>query len=839
MQPVLLVLENNINVGSSLSKNGKNLLFVSKIESLYVPGETKNNLLSLTINKKEKIFENIGTPTNPKININVSNQHNTQLIVVEVIKKTGPAELHLDNKTLKLFGEKIDVKPILSWNNKNLLNEKKISKEEVKKIFEDAEIKKPVLPELHYLNIKRNKDSVNKELEEKKNKAVKVKQINLVDKPYVEKTDVKIYLDPGQVEIDDITPVNKEKFFKPDYIINEDKNSKKHTFNYLLPYKEVKGKRLGFVEIFKKEQKLKQLLENNIAVRVEALSKLYEKSRNSINVLVDNKNKILEIKHVGYEPIFHVYEGIVTGYPVVSDDTVSITLETEQNNKKYLKRIVLSSKDASVVSEEILSEYEVSPIKDRIEQEMYFSAPSITKRYNLVVNSKEKTIRIIDVIEKKVYNISLNKNEILTYQPYFIKDVLIVNTAKYADLNESTGQTGYEYFTRTYAPPAFELSTTKANTIIEQFQYLSKSRLQQEEEPEEGDTGDGNVEPIPFLFTIGHNYQGAYLALINENIPNPPQPMRRIEPLGAGLPNDQAVGTVINPPPNYLNPPVTPPVPDDIANPCYTPTPTPTPSITPSVTPTQAPITLVTTNNQNVFLPTTEAQLTVTQTVTTFNLIFDAFRSVSLQNVFDVSNFANCYLSAYNFNNTSIDINPFFITTTAVVSTNINTFYTINYANTGSLIIYVNALTAAPPPTSTPTNTPTPSFTPTPSITPNTPTPTVTRTPTKTPTPTPSVTPVYSYLLNSISGTLSSVTYNFYVDRPNTFVCNKQISLNSNFSPLVDSSADFCSINPSVFVQNEPLSSGTVYYFRIVVFWAGGNTSTNILSAVASPSFSG
>ena len=112
-------------------------------------------------------------------------------------------------------------------------------------------------------------------------------------------------------------------------------------------------------------------------------------------------------------------------------------------------------------------------------------------------------------------------------------------------------------------------------------------------------------------------------------------------------------------------------------------------------------------------------------------MILDAFRSVSLLNLYDVSNFFNCYLSAYNFVNTSIDVNPVYITTTGVVSTNISTFYTINYANTGSLIVYINALTAAPLPTPTPSITPT--TTPTPTVTPTitlgitaTPTPTVT-----------------------------------------------------------------------------------------------------------------
>lgn len=168
------------------------------------------------------------------------------------------------------------------------------------------------------------------------------------------------------------------------------------------------------------------------------------------------------------------------------------------------------------------------------------------------------------------------------------------------------------------------------------------------------------------------------------------------------------------------------------------PDPTPTPTITPSPTPTTAPITYVDTNNQNVNISAIQTQITVLQTVTSFNLIIDISRSISLQNVYDIGNFFNCYLSAYNFVNTTMNPNPVYITNTGIVSTNIDTFYTIYYVNTGSLILYVNSLTAAPTPT--PTNTPTNTQTPTHSLTPS-PTPTLTETPTVTPTSTPTLTP--------------------------------------------------------------------------------------------------
>lgn len=182
--------------------------------------------------------------------------------------------------------------------------------------------------------------------------------------------------------------------------------------------------------------------------------------------------------------------------------------------------------------------------------------------------------------------------------------------------------------------------------------------------------------------------------------------------------------------------------PTQTPTPTETATPTPTPSITPS--PTLYPIVNVTTNGQVVNASYPVFNITVDETVSNFNLVFDAFRSMSIQNNFDLSNINNCNISAYNFNNVTVTVNPIFITNSTIVSTNDNDFYTIAYYNTGSLLLNVAAFESRPTPTPTrsPTPTRTPTITPTPSRT-ATQTPTPTRTPTKTPTPsvTASVTP--------------------------------------------------------------------------------------------------
>jgi hypothetical protein len=175
----------------------------------------------------------------------------------------------------------------------------------------------------------------------------------------------------------------------------------------------------------------------------------------------------------------------------------------------------------------------------------------------------------------------------------------------------------------------------------------------------------------------------------------------------------------------------------------------------------------VNSDNANLTLPGNADQFnfTINQAVTSFNLEIVGFGTFSLLNNYDVNNFGNCYLSAYNLNNFYITYNPVYVTASESLCSN-GQLFTIYYSNTGSAIFSITKSdTVEPVPTPTPSVTPTrtPTLTPTvtptmtrtpapsntPSITPTlTPTTTVTRTPTVTPTTTvtrtPTVTPTAS-----------------------------------------------------------------------------------------------
>jgi len=165
-------------------------------------------------------------------------------------------------------------------------------------------------------------------------------------------------------------------------------------------------------------------------------------------------------------------------------------------------------------------------------------------------------------------------------------------------------------------------------------------------------------------------------------------------------------------------------------------------------------ITLDLQGNASVF------EFTVGNAVSSFNINIVGFGSFSLLNNYDVNNFNNCYLSAFNFNNFSITFNPVFVTASESLCSN-GQLFTIYYTNTGSALFTIfksNTVEPAPTPTPsvTPSTTPAPAISPTPTVTPTisitptrTPTPTVTPTVTITPTisitptrtPTPTVTP--------------------------------------------------------------------------------------------------
>ena len=124
----------------------------------------------------------------------------------------------------------------------------------------------------------------------------------------------------------------------------------------------------------------------------------------------------------------------------------------------------------------------------------------------------------------------------------------------------------------------------------------------------------------------------------------------------------------------------------------------------------------VNSDNANLTLPGNADQFnfTINQAVTSFNLEIIGFGTFSLLNNYDVNNFANCYLSAYNLNNISITYNPVYVTASETLSSN-GQYFTIFYTNTGSVLLSIfksDVVEPVPSPTPTPTPTPTPPVSP-------------------------------------------------------------------------------------------------------------------------------
>ena len=157
----------------------------------------------------------------------------------------------------------------------------------------------------------------------------------------------------------------------------------------------------------------------------------------------------------------------------------------------------------------------------------------------------------------------------------------------------------------------------------------------------------------------------------------------------------------------------------------------------------------ITQNDTNVIIYPNifTAQLTIANSVTGLEITIDN-GSISIYNNYDVSNFSNCYLSAYNLINCTINDPLVYVTETSTLIVN-GQYYSIFYSNTGSALVTIQQASpsSTPTPTVTPTETPTETPTQTPSITSSptqtptrtqnpTNTPTNTKTPTNTPTPT-------------------------------------------------------------------------------------------------------
>ena len=549
MNSLNLLLEKTVTVPMVHSLQEKNILYVNKIDNLFIPNvEMDKPLLSITVNGVEKIFENFGTVSHPAINLTVSSGKKAVDIVVQV--KKGHRKLELSRKSIHLVDENYNVHEIIH------------KKKEVKKTFSQDEIKvalgyfpfKGRKPTIGIIAEKNLENSAIRKVPEIVNLKINPIKINPI---IINDTDSSDYIKETYVNVN-VEPVDKNNYFDPAYIVNEALNAKKTASWYIRPLLET-PRDINFVEIFKKELLLKECLKNRIALRVEALKQIFT-NKNHVSIFVDTKNNILEIKNNNDNPTLFFYKGQLAGYPIVEGINVVIVTEqftdiiVEGRKEINLVKQLISSEDGSVLEEDILSTYFSLPLKfTPVAQEMYFSAPSITKRYNYTVNSKEKNIRIVDVMTGSVTRIELVANESFSYAPFFQGDNLIVNTIELKDHSDAVAQVGYVYKTRKYIGPSFKEVQENTTTRVEQYNYIIEDVKKREEEQlthqhgigigsdkVSGDSDTHNFNAYPVLALI--NDSTMYLKLI---APPLTRPITRILPV-----QDVADANTLNPPHN-------------------------------------------------------------------------------------------------------------------------------------------------------------------------------------------------------------------------------------------------------------------------------------------------
>ena len=230
----------------------------------------------------------------------------------------------------------------------------------------------------------------------------------------------------------------------------------------------------------------------------------------------------------------------------------------------------------------------------------------------------------------------------------------------------------------------------------------------------------------------------------------------------------------------------------------------------------------INTEGATVLLPGNAEQFNfvVDSSVTTFNLNIQGFGSFSLFNNYDVNNYNNCYLSAYNLNNISISYNPVYVTASETLSSN-GQYFTIFYINTGSVLLSIfKSNTLEPQPTPTPTPSPTPSPTPTSTSTPVPPTPTPSPTPTPTPDP-------YSYAYDYETGALvASILGNI----PNEWMFNRTdigaVTIGASVSSIGDFGFNTTSISNIIIPDN--VTSLGAECFRYCSYMSSVVLSNNI-----------
>ena len=104
----------------------------------------------------------------------------------------------------------------------------------------------------------------------------------------------------------------------------------------------------------------------------------------------------------------------------------------------------------------------------------------------------------------------------------------------------------------------------------------------------------------------------------------------------------------------------------------------------------------VTTNGQVITASSSQFNLIIDNSVDYFTFYTNSTTQISLSNRYDVNNFANCSLSAFNATNVSIDTNPLYIQNTAILSSGSDNYYTLYYSNTGSSIVNVSYSQSVP-----------------------------------------------------------------------------------------------------------------------------------------------
>lgn len=221
-----------------------------------------------------------------------------------------------------------------------------------------------------------------------------------------------------------------------------------------------------------------------------------------------------------------------------------------------------------------------------------------------------------------------------------------------------------------------------------------------------------------------------------------------------------------------------------------------TPTFTPSPTPTFVNTVYVTEENTDVQLLGADLKLVIAETVPTFIIRFNNNEYATFTNNYNVNNYFDCNIQAISLNNVTLNVNPIYVESSGLITSNSNEYITLYYETTGSLRLYAAFSVVAPTPTLTRTNTPTatPTLTPTPSIPLDvTPTPTNTITKTQTVPPTQSVTSTLTPTATPVPSNTPTTTVTATVTVTPTDTCTPTTTTTQTATPTVTPTQDSCS----------------------------------------------